>query len=176
MLVDARVVQAHGHLFASLPLVRRTNGADSHAWQPYVTDAVAGEEAGLLDEATTPKRHRTRMNMWREGALAAVATACACLAVVMVLIISLAYRRFSVTMQGVSDHVDVISTTSNVIRNVDGIINSTAQVAAIVHQLGLKGIDASYFSKPFLTRLLNTTTMIAEDTHRVLEHPKISIG
>ena len=176
MLVETHLVQ-NGHLFAGLPLhVVRRNTAEGSVWPQHATDASPGEDASLLNEAATPKRHRARIKMWQDSAVAVLATSCACLAVVTVLIISLAYRRFAVTIDGVQAHVNVVDSASNVIKNVDNLLNSTAHVAAIVHELGLKGLDARVFAAPYLTRLLNTTTMIADDAHTILEHPKISIG
>lgn len=175
MLVETHLVQKDGHLFAGLPLhVVRRNTAEGGVWPQHATDASPGEEISLLNEE--PKRHRARIKMWQDSAVAVLATSCACLAVVTVLIISLAYRRFAVTIDGVQAHVNVVDSASNVIRNVDNLLNSTAHVAAIVHELGLKGLDARVFAAPYLTRLLNTTTAIAEDAHSILEHPKISIG
>lgn len=62
------------------------------------------------------------------------------------------------------------------IRNVDTILNTSAQIAGTVHKLGLKGLDASMFSKPYLTQMLNTTTNLLHDVHKVAEHPSIQIG
>ena len=163
----ARIFHIDEHMFKDMPI-------------HLVSTASSDERLGLVATgADGEDKESPKMRMVRKIpmiALAIGATACACLSVVVLLIVVLSYNRFNAAVTAVDGAVNLHTSTASMVTNVGSILNSSAQIANIVHELGLKGIDASYFSKPFLTRLLNTTTMIADDAHRVLEHPKISIG
>jgi hypothetical protein len=93
-----------------------------------------------------------------------------------VLVVSLAYRRVSTTVDELSTHVDVARIASSMLANADDVLNTTASVTRTVHQLGLKGLDASMFSKPFLVRLLNSTTHTLEGVNRLVQRPTITVG
>jgi hypothetical protein len=164
----SRIFHLDAHLFQNMPVavVRASDPDERQGLLPTGADAK--------DDGESP-----RMRMVRRIpmiALAVGATACACLSVVVLLIVVLSYRRFNDTVAAIDGAVNLHQATSGMIQNAGQILNSSAQIAGIVHELGLKGIDASYFSRPFLTRLLNTTAAIADDAHRVLERPRISIG
>lgn len=165
----SRIFHLDAQLFQGLPLTVVTSAeAEERAVLLQNTDADAERSAKA---SATTMAHRVP-----QIALAVGATACACLTVVVLLIVVLSYRRIDAVVSSIDGAVGIHQATTSMIRNVDSILNSSAAIAGVVHKLGLTGIDASVFSKPFLTRLLNTTASIADDAHAILDHPKISIG
>lgn len=108
--------------------------------------------------------------------LAISATVCTLFLVVTIVSTIVLVRRIDQSVSNVDNAVSFHESTTKMIKNVDTILGTSAQIADTVQKLGIKGLDASMFSKPFLTRILNTTTNLLDDFHRVAEHPSISIG
>jgi len=108
--------------------------------------------------------------------LAISATVCTLFLVVAIFSTIVLVRRIDQSVSNVDNAVSFHESTTKMIKNVDTILGTSAQIADTVQKLGIKGLDASMFSKPFLTRILNTTTNLLDDVHRVAEHPSISIG
>jgi hypothetical protein len=162
----SHTIEVDSHLFAGLPL------------RVVHTNANEDEKESLLKGHIDAEPSRTTRIMQRVPvfALAVGSTACACLAVLLVIIVALGYRRVNAALESVDGAVSIHDSATSAIRNVNSILNSSAQIANVVHTLGLKGIDASVFSKPFLTHLLNTTDKIFDDTHNLLERPQIKFG
>jgi len=163
-----RIFHLDTQLFRDLPLT-------------VFTSADMDERAVLLPTRTNADHMKrgerpTLLKCIPQVALAIASTACACLIVVILLIVVLGYSRVNATMQNIDSAVGLHEATIGMIGNAKSILNSTAKIADVVHTLGLHGLDARVFAKPFLTRLLNTSTLIADDLHTVLEHPRISIG
>lgn len=165
-----RVQHIDLHLFAGLPLRAGSRGA---------TAADGDEEELLLQEGEksgVPRSAHSRVVMVRQFAMAVAASACACLAVLSLIVVSLSYRRLNAVVGSIDQSVSFTRSASNMIANVDTLLNNSASIARIAHDLGLRGIDASIFSKPFLTKMLNTTDKIFDDAHALLEHPSIKLG
>jgi len=109
-------------------------------------------------------------------ALAVGTSACACFCVLMVVFAALGARRLNRAVAVIDASADLESTLTRSILNVDSLLNSSALIAKTAHELGLHGLDASIFARPFLTRILNTTTSIADDAHKLLVKPQINFG
>lgn len=151
------------HLFSGLPIHSITSNAD--------------ERQGLLDDDDEKRR---RFDYWidRGPRIAFVVSSfvCVCFVVVASVTLTSAFSRITSTVRSIDDAVSIGHSAANMIKNVDSLLNTSTKIATVVEELGIRGIDASIFSKPYLTRVLNTTTLLLDDVHRVAEHPQIQIG
>lgn len=157
--IDVGRNQRPQHLFSDLPI--------------RFDDVAASERVSLLDE---DDKKRRRQPEWTSTAWGVAAIACTLLLLTILIVIAVVFHRVSGTFASIDSSVSLHATTANMLRSADRILNTSSEIAAVVHQLGLKGIDASLFSKPFLTHMLNTTDALLSDVHRVAEHPQIQIG
>jgi predicted PurR-regulated permease PerM len=85
-------------------------------------------------------------------------------------------HRVNNTINSIDNAVGFHSKATNALRNIDTLLNRSAAISETVHRLGIKGLDASMFSQPYLVRMLNSTTSLVEDVHRVAENPHIQLG
>ena len=165
------------HLFSDLPL-------HTSAWHTSSTtttaDASMAEREALIssEDRTHGKRHAHQS--WEERvprimyAVSAVVCTVALIGAIVAAVIL--FRRIDTTISTIDSAVSIHASATNMIRNVDTILNTSARIAGTVHDLGLKGLDASVFSRPYLAQMLNTTNNLLQDVHRVAEHPSIHIG
>lgn len=141
-----------------------------HHTHAYETDA---EAESLLGKK---KRKKSLLERVPAVALAVGSTACACFCVLMVVFVALGARRLNRAVEVIDASAGLESTLTRSIRNVDSLLNSSARIAETAHELGLHGLDASIFARPFLSHILNTTTSIADDAHHLLLKPEIHFG
>ena len=84
--------------------------------------------------------------------------------------------RVNSTIDSIDSTVSLQDSASSMIDNLDVLLNTSTQIASTVHELGIKGLDASVFSKPYLTKMLNSSTLLVEDMHQVARNPTFKIG
>jgi hypothetical protein len=159
----------HHHLFSGLPIQMAEAGA-----------ATSERERLIADDDDDKQSRKPRVASCEERlqriAWAVSAVVCTLALIAAVVAAAILFRRVNDTISSVDGAVSFHRSATNMIRNVDTLLNTSAQIAGTVHKLGLKGLDASMFSSPYLTQMLNTTTNLLHDVHRVAEHPSIQIG
>jgi hypothetical protein len=142
-------------------------------------DATTTERERLIDDDKEELKNR-RVASWEERLprimWAVSAVFCTLTLIVVIVTAAILLRRVNDTISTVDNAVSFHRSATNMIRNVDTLLNTSAQIAGTVHKLGLKGLDASMFSEPYLTQMLNTTTNLLHDVHRVAANPSIQIG
>tara|TARA_B110000444_G_scaffold43410_1_gene39309 strand:- start:115 stop:639 length:525 start_codon:yes stop_codon:yes gene_type:complete len=145
---------------------------------PLQTRAVEDEEQRLLGDESKGRssRHTAKWDSRVSFSAMVCLSACAFFALVAVLLMSLTFRRIHATVNAVDSTISLTDSTVTGIRNFNTILNSTASLAEIVHQLGLKSIDASIFSKPHLIKMLNNSDLLIDHVQHLLDHPEIKIG
>lgn len=162
-----RSVHDGPHLFSDLPIHTMEAGTSERE------RLIADDE----DELKGPKPRALSCEERIPKLMLAVSSVVFTLALIgAVVAVAILFRRVNDTMSSVDGAVSFHRSASNIIRNVDTLLNTSAQIAGTVHHLGLKGLDASIFSAPYLTEMLNTTTNLIQDVHHVIEHPSIQIG
>ena len=117
---------------------------------------------------------------WEERVLRTVwtlsAVVCAIGLIVTVVAATTLLYRINSTISSVDNAVSLHRSASSMITNLDNLLNTSTHIADTIHELGIKGLDASVFSRPYLTQMLNSTTDLLQDVHRVAENPSIKIG
>ena len=156
------------HLFAGLPI----KTADSAADEREILIPVDGDNK----KRTASYRHETWDQRAARITFSLSVVVCMLFLIAIVITGAILLNRVNNTISSIDDAVGLAPVASNAIRNIDVLLNNSAAISDTVHRLGLKGLDASVFSQPFLTRILNSTTALVEDVHRVAEHPQIQIG
>jgi len=158
----------HHHLFSGLPIQLTEAAAATSERERLIAD---DDDRQLRKPRVVSCEERVSMAAW-----AISAVVCTIALIGAVVAASILFRRVNDTLSSVDDAVSFHRSAASMIRNVDSLLNTSAQIAGTVHKLGLKGLDASMFSTPYLTQMLNTTTNLLHDVHRVAEHPSIQIG
>ena len=141
------------HLFSDLPLR---------------VDTGAAEKESLLADEGKPRPPKTEScDEWLPRRMHAIsAVVCTLFLIATVVTAAVLMSRVQNTIDAVDDAVGFAPSAVNAIRNIDTLLNRSAQLAETAHRLGLKGLDASMFSQPYLTRILNSSTTLVESTSR----------
>jgi len=155
--------ERNAHLFAGLPIGAKTGAT-----------ADDEERATLLND--DKRKNRQLVDEIPRYVHAVSAVVCLMFLIASIVVVALVYQRMEHTFSTVNRAVGFHASASNMIKNVDSLLNSSAMLAATAKQLGLKGLDASLLSAPYLTSMLNHTTGILTDLHNLAEHPQIHIG
>ena len=167
-LVERTMRDGRQHLFSGLPIQMAEVGAATSERERLIADD--DDRQSRKPRAMSFEERLPRL-MW-----AVSAVICTLALIAAVVAAAILFRRVNDTISSVDGAVSFHRSATNMIRNVDTLLNTSAQIAGTVHKLGLKGLDASMFSSPYLTQMLNTTTNLLHDVHRVAEHPSIQIG
>jgi archaellum component FlaF (FlaF/FlaG flagellin family) len=109
-------------------------------------------------------------------AWAVSAVVCTLFLIAVIVVVSVLFRRVDNTITTIDAAVSFHNSAKSMIRNVDTLLNTSAHLATTLHKIGLKGLDATMFSRPYLTHMLNTTTNVLNDVHSVVKNPSIRIG
>lgn len=155
--------QSNAHLFAGLPIRTKTGATADDEERAILLNDEKSKDRRLVDEI--PRYVH-----------AVSAVVCLIFLIASIVVVALLYRRMEDTFTTVDRAVNFHASASNMIKNVDSLLNSSATLAATAKQLGIKGLDASLLSAPYLTSMLNHTTGIVKDLHNLAEHPQIHIG
>lgn len=159
-----------GHIFSNLPI---------HLHTHVEAGGTVAENERLIAVADDPHKQQRVVSceervprvMCAVAAVICTVGLGVCLAGAVILMTRID-RSLATVDQAVSFH----KSATSMIRNVDSLLNSSAALAATVHKLGVKSLEATTFSTPFLNQMLNTTASVLTDIHRVVEHPIIQIG
>lgn len=151
------------HLFSDLPL-RFESGA-------------AEKESLLTNDGKARPPKAESCDEWLPRRMYAIsAVICTLFLIAAVVTAAVLISRVQNTINSVDNAVGLAPSAVNAIRNIDTLLNRSAQLADTAHRLGVKGLDATMFSKPYLTRILNSSTTLIESTSRLAAHPHIAIG
>lgn len=148
------------HLFADLPLK---------------FDATAEKELLVQPEGERKTKEHIEDRVYRT-AWAVSAVVCTLFLIAVVVVASVLFARVDRTISSIDSAVSFHSSATSMIRNVNTLLNTSANLAATLHKIGIKGLDATMFSRPYLTHMLNTTTNVLNDVHSVVKNPSIRIG
>ena len=152
------------HLFSDLPLRMDTG-------------AAAEKESLLTDDGRARPRKAEGCDEWLPRRMYAIsAVICTLFLIAIVVAVAVLMAKVQDTINSVDSAVGLTPSAVNAIRNIDTLLNRSAQLADTAHRLGVQGLDASLFSKPYLTRILNSSTALVESTSRLAAHPHIAIG
>ena len=159
-----------GHIFSNLPIHLHVNE----------TSGTTAETERLISIAEDPKQQQQRVVPCEERLLrvtCAIATVLCTIGLAIGLVGSvILMTRIDRSITTIDGAVSFHKSATSMIRNVDSLLNSSAALAETVHKLGVKSLEATTFSTPFLTDMLNTTASVLNDIHRVVEHPIVKLG
>lgn len=145
------------------------------------TEAATGAERQSLlsgddeERAGAGRRGATCAGRMQHWAPCFLYVACALTLVFAIVFVVLFYIQVNTAVKSIDSAVSLKSRTVNIIRNVDRILNKSADITELVNDLGGLSLSAAMFSRPYLTRVLNTTTNAMEDVHRLVERPVIQL-
>jgi len=161
--VDLDAWKGGRHIFSDLPIRIHTQGAAYHETERLISHDA--ETKPIAWEERVPKV------MWALSTIVCLVGLVGALIGAVFLVM-----RLNRSIEAIDGAVSLHTSAASMIKNVDRILNSSAHIASSVNKLGLKGIEATQFSQPYLSMILNTTVDMLTDIHKVVEHPSIQIG
>lgn len=160
---------ASANASASRPLFRKENATGAERQSLLARDDEAG--ASGYDS-----RDESCVACMRRIAPCLLYLSCALTLVVVIVFLVLFYLRVDAAVKSIDGAVSIKARAINAIKNVDTILNKSAEISALVNQLGGLSLNAAMFSQPYLTHVLNTTTNAIDDVHRLVERPTIQLN
>ena len=151
------------HIFSDLPIRIHTQGAADHE-----TERLISHDA---DTKPIAWEERVPKVMWALSTIVCLVGLVGALTGAIFLAM-----RLNSSIEAIDGAVSLHASAASMIKNVDRILNSSAHIASTVNKLSLKGVEATQFSTPYLAKILNTSTDLLNDVHKVVEHPSIQIG
>ena len=147
---------------------------------PVLVDStgVEGEASLLLDESKR-RPHSGECSQcdtvarasWAICPLITTLLIAAILGVVVVV-----FMKLDSAIRTIDASVDLTSTASSMLKNMNGILHSGASLAQTADKLGLKAVNLTYVLGPFTDKLMNRTEHILGQVDALTSHPTISIG
>ena len=142
-------------------------------------DVEEAEASLLLDESRRRRPHSgecTRCDTvarvsWALCPLFTTLLVAAILGVVVVV-----FMKLDSGIRTIDETVDITSTASSILTNMNDILNSSARLAKTADRLGLKAIDLTYVLGPFAEKMMNRTGHIMGQIDQLTAHPTISLG
>ena len=152
-------------LFAGLPLGKTKE------------HSTTAERQGLLYASDVEKTEHSSCPFKAER-LAGVFlyVACALLMIALVVFLGLFYMRVSEAVASIDNAVSIKSSTVSMIRNVDSILNRTAELSKLANRVGAVSLEAALTTTPLLHKVMNLTVNTVQDVHSLIQKPTIHIG
>ena len=140
--------------------------------------AVDGDEESLLldERKRRPSKFMQQCDVvgrvsWAICPLLSTLLIAAILAVVVVV-----FQRLDKGIKTIDSTVDLTSTASSMLQNMNGILKSGASLVNSADKLGLKALNLTYVLGPFAGRVMNRTEHLLEQVDSLTSHPTISLG
>lgn len=143
------------------------------------TGAADGDESSfLLDD---DRKKRSSQNCSRCDTVARVSWAVCPIITTLLMaailgVIIVVFQRLDGGIKTIDATVDLTSTASSMLANVNSVLASSASLAKSADTLGLRAINWTYVLGPFTTQVMNKTEEILDQVGTLTSHPTISLG
>jgi len=141
------------------------------------TGAEGDESSFLLDEAKKrpqPKCAQCDTVARVSWAICPLITTLLIAAILGVVIV--VFQKLDSGIKTIDATVDLTTTASSMLKNVNSMLQSSASLAQSADKLGLKALNLTYVLGPFASKMMNKTEQIIGQVETLTSHPTISIG
>jgi len=139
----------------------------------------AEEEASLLLDESKRRPHSgecTRCDTVARASWAICPLITTLLIAAILGVVVVVFMKLDSAIRTIDASVDLTSTASSMLKNMNGILNSSASLAKTADRLGLKAIDLTWVLGPFADKMMNRTEHILQQVDSLTSHPTISLG
>lgn len=143
----------------------------------FDTGADGDESSFLLDESKKrPPRNCNQCDTVAKISWAVCPIVTTLLMAAILGVVVVVFQKLESGIKTIDASVDLTSTASSMLANMNSMLASSASLAHSADKLGLKAINLTYILGPFTSKAMNKTEHILEQVDRLTNHPTFSLG
>lgn len=162
-------------MFSDLPIGKNIAIRNEVATGAEKKALLAGDDEMQQQRYESSRRDNSCVGSVQRIAPCLMYLTCALALVIGIVFVCLFYMQLTEAVDSIDKAASIRTRTVNMIKNADMILDKSAQLTDVVNQLGGISLNAAMFSKPYLTRVLNSTTNTIDDLHSLMEKPTIQL-